>query len=157
MKWMPSWSQKTEVRTFPGDSLTWNFFGRGGVSRYAVTPFIVVFFGGHSDITRFRAWSPVATGNHLNLVKKFQILLRRVAKLTFVIRVQIFRDPLRGQLRMFKASWMMDPTRSRETLSCSAIDLAEIRRSSKITSWIWLIITGMVTVLCRLRRGALQV
>jgi len=31
----------------------------------------------------------------------------------------------------------MDPTRSCEMPSCSAIDLAEIRRSSKIISWIW--------------------
>ena len=35
--------------------------------------------------------------------------------------------------RMSKSSWMMDPTRSREMPSCSAIDLAEIRRSSKIS------------------------
>jgi len=30
--------------------------------------------------------------------KKFQKLLRRPAPLTFVIRVQVFRDPLRGEL-----------------------------------------------------------
>ena len=59
--------------------------------------------------------------------------------------------------RMSKSSWMMDPTRSREMPSCSAIDLAEIRRSSKISSWIWSIISGMVTVLGRLGRGASQV
>ena len=47
--------------------------------------------------------------------------------------------------RMSKSSWMMDPTRSREMPSCSAIDLAEIRQSSKIRSWIWSIISGMVT------------
>ena len=38
--------------------------------------------------------------------------------------------------RMFKSSWMMDPIHSREMPSCSAIDLAEIRLSSKISSWI---------------------
>jgi len=38
---------------------------------------------------------------------------------------------------MSKSSWMMDPTRSREMPSCSAIDLAEIRLSSKISLWIW--------------------
>ena len=47
---------------------------------------------------------------------------------------------------MSRSSWMMDPTLSREMLSCSAIDLAEIQRSSKINSWIWSIISGMVTV-----------
>ena len=39
--------------------------------------------------------------------------------------------------RMSKSSWTVDPTRSREMPSYSAIDLAEIRRSSKISSCIW--------------------
>jgi hypothetical protein len=43
-----------------------------------------------------------------------------------------------------KSSWKMNPTRSRKMPSCLAIDLAEIRRSSKISSWIWSIISGMV-------------
>ena len=38
--------------------------------------------------------------------------------------------------------------------SCSAIDLAYIRQSSKISSWIWSTISGVVTVLCRPGRGA---
>jgi len=59
--------------------------------------------------------------------------------------------------RIFKSSWMMDPTRSREMPSCSAIDLAEIRRSSKISPWIWSIISRVVTVLGRPGRGASQV
>ena len=58
--------------------------------------------------------------------------------------------------RMSKSSWMMDPTRSREPPSCSATDLAEISRSSKISSWIWSIISGVVTVLGRPWRGASQ-
>jgi len=59
--------------------------------------------------------------------------------------------------RMSKSSWMMDPTRSREMPSCPAIDLAEIRWSSKIISLIWSIIPGVVTVLGRPERGASQV
>jgi len=51
----------------------------------------------------------------------------------------------------------MDPTGSREMPSCSAIDLAEIRRSSKISSWIWSIISGVVTDLGRQGRGTSQV
>jgi len=51
----------------------------------------------------------------------------------------------------------MDPTRSREMPSCTAIDLAEIRRSSKTSSWIWSIISGVVTIFGRLGRGAQQV
>jgi len=89
--------------------------------------------------------------------KKILKLFRRLAPLTFLIHVQAFRDPLRGGFRMSKSSWMMDPTRSRETPSCSAIDLAEIRRSSKISSWVWSIITGVITVLGRPARGASQV
>ena len=42
----------------------------GGVSRYAATPMIVALSTGHSDITRFRPWSPIATGNHLNPTEK---------------------------------------------------------------------------------------
>ena len=89
--------------------------------------------------------------------KKFQMLLRRLASLTFLICVWAFRDPLGESFRMYKSSWMMDPTRSYEMPSCSAIDLAEIRRSSKISSWICSIISGVVTVLGRLGRGAAEV
>jgi len=59
--------------------------------------------------------------------------------------------------RMSKSSWMIDPNHSREMPSCSATDLAEIRRSSKISSWIWSVISGVVTVLGRPGRGASQV
>ena len=75
--------------------------------------------------------------------------------MTFSIRVQAFRDPLGGELP--HASWMMDPTRSRDMPSCSAIDLPEIRRSSKISSSICSIISGVVAVFGRPGRGASQV
>ena len=69
------------------------------MSRYAATPLTVALSPGHSGITRFRPWSPVATGNHLNHAEKeFQKLLRRLAPLTFLTRVQAFLDPLRGEL-----------------------------------------------------------
>jgi hypothetical protein len=45
---------------------------------------------------------------------------------------------------MSKSSWMMDPTRSLEMPSYSAIALAKILRSSKISSWIWSIISGVI-------------
>ena len=54
--------------------------------------------------------------------------------------------------RMSQSSWMIDPTRSLEMPSCWAIDLAKIRWSSKISSWIWSI-SKVVTVLCRPGRG----
>ena len=51
----------------------------------------------------------------------------------------------------------MNPNRSREMPSRSAIDLAEIRWSSKISTWIWSIISRIVTVLGHPGRGASQV
>jgi len=48
-------------------------------------------------------------------------------------------------------------TRSREMPSCSAIDLAKIWRSFKISSWIWSIISRVVTVLGHPEWGASQV
>ena len=68
-----------------------------------------------------------------------------------------FGTPIAESFRLSKSSWMMNPTRSREMPSYSTIDLAEIRRSYKISSWISSIISGMATVLGRPGRGASQV
>ena len=40
------------------------------MSRYAATPLIVDLSPGHSDIIRFRLWSPIATGNNLDHAEK---------------------------------------------------------------------------------------
>jgi len=40
------------------------------VSRYAATPLIVALSPGHSVVTRFRPWSPIAKGNHLDRAEK---------------------------------------------------------------------------------------
>jgi len=87
---------KIEVINFPAVFCTRIFWGE--VTRYAATLFIVALSLGHSDITRFRAWSQIATGNIWTALKKFQNLLKRLAPLTFLICVQAFRDPLRGEL-----------------------------------------------------------
>jgi hypothetical protein len=42
----------------------------GGMSRYAATPLIVALSLGQSDTTRFRPWSPIATGNRLDHTKQ---------------------------------------------------------------------------------------
>jgi len=42
----------------------------GGVSRYATTPLIVALSPGHSDKTRVRPSSPIATGNYLDRAEK---------------------------------------------------------------------------------------
>ena len=92
---------------------------------------------------------------------KFQKKLIRLAPLTFFIRVQAFRDPLRGELPHIQIFMNdgPDPTSSREMPSCSAILFSRnpARRSSKISSWIWSIISVVVTVLDRPWRGASQV
>ena len=154
---LPSWSQKIEARTFVADFYTWNFYG--GVSRYVATPLIVALSPGLSDITRFRPWSPIATENHLDRAEK----ITNIAQTTGTINVfdqrsfRHFWTHFAESFRMSKSSWMMDPTHSREMSSCSAIDLDEIRHSSKVSSWIWSIISGVVTVLCRPGPGASQV
>ena len=75
----------------------------------------------------------------------------------FVSRSGIWGPTSRRASAMSRSSWMTDPTRSREMHSCSAIHLAEIRRSSKIGSWICSIISGVVTVLGRPGRCKSQV
>ena len=34
--------------------------------RYAATPLVVALSPGHTDITRFRPWSPIATGKNVD-------------------------------------------------------------------------------------------
>ena len=68
-----------------------------------------------------------------------------------------FETHLAKSFCMSKSSWMVDPTHSCEMPSCSATDLAKIRRSSKISSWIWSILSEVVTVLGHPGRGASQV
>jgi hypothetical protein len=68
------------------------------VSRYAATSLIVALSPGHSDITKFRSWSPIVTGYHLDRAEKIPNLLRRLAQLTFLICFKAFRDPLRVEL-----------------------------------------------------------
>ena len=67
---------------------------RDGVSRYVATPLSVALSPGHSDITRFRLWSPIATANYLDVAEKIPNLLRRLVPLTFLIRFQAFEDPV---------------------------------------------------------------
>jgi len=72
--------------------------GRGVVSRYAATPLIVALSPGHSDTSRFRPWSPIATANHLDGPKKIPRVVQTTDTVDVFIGVQAFRDPLRGEL-----------------------------------------------------------
>ena len=69
MRMMPSWSQKKSRREIFQRIFALGIFW-GGVSRYAATPVIVALSSGHSDIARFRPWSPVASGNSLDRAEK---------------------------------------------------------------------------------------
>jgi hypothetical protein len=133
-------------------------WGAGGLSHYATTPLIVALSLRHSDITRFCPWSPIATGIHLDRTGqiKFQTLLRW-HRWCFRSAFRHFGTHFGERFRMSKSSWMMDPTHPCEMSSCLAIELAKIWRSSKIGSWIWLIISGVVTVLGCPGPGAIQV
>jgi len=154
---MPSWSQKNWGEDFSSGYLQSEFFG-GGMSRYAATSLIVALSPGHSDITRFRPWSPVATGNHLDRAKRnSKICSDNWHRWCFLSAFRHFGTHLVENFRMSKSSRIMDLILSHGMPSCSAIDLAEIRRSSKNSSWIWWIISGVVTVLGRPGRGASQV
>ena len=154
---MPSWSQKKSRQELFQRIFALGIFW-GGVSRYAATPLIVALSPGHSDITRFRPWSLTATENHLDHAKKnCKIFSDDWHRWRFWSTFRDFGTHFAERFRMSISSWMMDPTRPREMPSCSAIHLAEIQRPSKIISWIWLIISGVVTVLGRPGRGATQV
>ena len=59
------------------------------MSRYATTALIVSLSPGHSNITRFRPWSPMATGNHLDRAEK----IPKVAEATGTVD---FSDPHSG-------------------------------------------------------------
>ena len=65
---------------------------QGRVSRYAATPLIVALSPGHSDITRFRPWSPIATGNHLDRAEE----IPKVAQTTGIVDVFDPRSGISG-------------------------------------------------------------
>ena len=110
-----------------------------------------------SGITRFHPRSPIATGNYLDSAEKFQSWSDDWHRWRLWSALRHFGTHFAESFRMSKSSWMMDPTRSREMPSCSVVNLAEIRRAFQISSWIWSIISEVVTVLGRPGRGASQV
>ena len=131
----------------------------GGESRYAATPLIVVLSPGHSDITRFRPWSPIVPDRKSfgSRRKNSKSCSDDWHRWRFWSAFKHFGTHFAESFRISKSSWMMEPTGSREMASWSASDLAEIRRSSKINSWIWSIIPMVVTVLGHPGPGASQV
>jgi len=53
------------------------------VIRYAAATLIVALSPGHSDITRFRPWSPIATGNHLDCAEKIPKVTQTAGNVDF--------------------------------------------------------------------------
>jgi len=62
------------------------------VSHYAITPLTVALSLGHSDIARFRPWSPIMTGNHLGRAEK----IPKVAQTTATVDVLDPRSGISG-------------------------------------------------------------
>ena len=62
------------------------------MSRYAATPLIVALSPGHSEITSFRPWSPIATANHLDRAVK----IPKVAQTTDTDKVFDPRSSISG-------------------------------------------------------------
>jgi hypothetical protein len=86
------------------------------VSCSAASPMNVSLSPGHSDTTKFPPGSPITTGNHLDGTK------RKNSKgcsddwhrWRFRSTFRHFGAHFAESFRMFKSSWMMDTTRSRE-------------------------------------------
>jgi hypothetical protein len=62
--------KKDRAYNFSNGFFTRNFWGPGGMSRYAAIPMIVALSLGVRDITRFRPSSPIATENHVDRAKR---------------------------------------------------------------------------------------
>ena len=62
------------------------------MSPYAATPLNVALSSVHSDITRFRPWSPIATGNHLDRAEK----IPEFAQTTGTVDVFVPRSGISG-------------------------------------------------------------
>ena len=154
MRRMPSWTQKIEARNFPADSCTRNFLGRGGGSRYAAIPLVVALSAGHNDITRFRPWSPMATENHLDCAEKFQIYSDDWHRWPFFICAQVFRDPPHRELPHVQIFMNDGPNLFTWDAQLLSYWFSRNAASSNISSWIWSIISEVVTVLGRPGRGA---
>ena len=154
---MPSWSQKIEAWAFPADFCTRNFWD--GVSRCAATPLIFALSPRHSDANN--QVSSMVTNRDRKIFRSRRKNSKSCSddwhRWRFWSAFRHFGTHFAESFRISIFPWMMDPTRSREMPSCSAIDLSEIRWSSKISSWIWSIISGVVIVLGRPGRGASQV
>jgi len=129
---MPSWPQQLWWELSQQILALGIFLGR--VSHYAATPVTVALCLGHSNITRFRPWSPIAPDR-----KSFEPHRKNSKSCSddwhhwrFWSVFRHFGTHFTESFCMSKSSWMMNPTHSCEMPSCSVIDLAKIRLSSRL-------------------------
>jgi len=90
---------KIEARTFPAGFCTW---GGAGLSRYAATKLIFALFPGHSHRTRFRPWSPIVTGNHLDRAEKIPNFAQKTGTVEVFVPLSGVSVPLCGELSHFQ-------------------------------------------------------
>ena len=154
MRRIPFWPQKIEARNFPANFCTQNFLGRGEpLCRHSTN---CCFVAGHTVITRFRPWSPIALDR-----KSFRHDERipNVVRTTCTVEDFEPHSGISGPTSRRSSAcpnlheWCTQPAHVR----CSAVDISEIPWFYKITSWICTIISGLVIVLARPERGASQV
>jgi hypothetical protein len=74
----------------------------GVLIRYASTPLIVALSPGNKEITRFRPCSPIVNRNLLDRAEKIQKFTQTTGTVDVFIRVQVFREPLRGELGLVR-------------------------------------------------------
>ena len=150
--------QKSRRELFQLIFSLWIFLGRGdSICRHSIDCCFVSGSYWYNHV--FFPWSPITSDKKLfgSCRKNSKCFSHEWHRWSFWSAFRHFRTDYTDISHMSRSSWMMYPTRSREMPHCSAIDLAKIRQSSKITSWIWSIISGVVTVLGRPGRGASQV
>jgi len=125
---------KNRGENFSRDFCTRNCLGRSEpLCRHSID---CCFVSSNSDINRFRPWSPIAP-----VRKSFGSRKKNSKSCSedwhlwrFLSAFRHFGTQFAESFRMSKSSRMMDPSRSREMPSFSAIDLSEIRRPFKISS-----------------------
>jgi hypothetical protein len=132
---MPSYSQKIEARIFRADFCTRNILGlRKPPCRKSICCSFVSGSYWYNQISSMVTNRDRKTLGSCRKNSKFCSDDWHRWRLWSAFRFFGTYDPV--SFRMSKPSRMMNPTRPREIPSCSAIDLTEIRRSSKIRS-IW--------------------
>ena len=140
---MPSWSQKIEVRNFPVDFLHSEFFGAGWAAMPPLHWLLLCLRV--CDITKFRPWSPIATGNHLDRAEKIPKVAYTTGTVEVLVRFRAFRDQFRGELSRVQIFMNEGPNPLMWYVQLLSYWLSRNPAVFQISSWILWIISGVVT------------